>query len=129
MTHTKEECRAQRDEKHIREPKKQFGVNLRIISKGVGNDDEKKICDGDDQAQEKTDRGFPSMRGHTKRHTDQGKRDAGKWKRETLVQFRSTGAAFPFVAGLQLIDQLRDRQGRAAWSFFLLLVEFIKADR
>ena len=30
---------------------------------------------------------------------------------------------------MQLIDQLRDRQGRATWSFFLLLVELIKADR
>src|SRR5437016_11787780 len=69
------------------------------------------------------------MRGHAERHTDQGERDAGKWKRETLVQFRSTGAALAFVAALQLIDQLRDRQGRATWSFFLLLVELIKADR
>src|SRR5438874_951609 len=68
------------------------------------------------------------MSGHTERNTDQGKSDAGKWKRKTLVQFRSTGAAFPFVGALQLIDQLRDRQGRATWSFFLLLVKLIKAD-
>src|SRR5207237_10443425 len=69
------------------------------------------------------------MRGHAEWHTYQGKGDAGKWKRETLVQLRSTGAALSFVAALQLIDQLRDRQGRATWSFFLLLVELIKADR
>src|SRR6476659_325485 len=69
------------------------------------------------------------MRRNTQRHTNDRKSHARERKRKSFVDFRATGAAFPCVLALELLQQLLDRQSGTARPFFLFLVELFEADR
>src|SRR6266513_984047 len=104
-------------------------MNLRIVPEGVGDDHKKEIRNGDDQAEKKTNGSFLPMGCDAERYSNEGKSHAGKRKGKPFVQLRPAGAALPFVCALQLVDQLGNRQGRAARSLFFLFVKFVEADR
>ena len=75
-------------------------MNLGIVPKGVGNDPKNKVGKSNHQSHEETDGGFASVRGDAKRHANEGKSEARKRGRKTLVQFRAAGAALAFVRAL-----------------------------
>src|SRR5205814_10360695 len=120
---------AQDDEENVRHPDQKLGMHFWISAEGVGNDDEKKISDRDDQSHGEADRGFAAVRGHAERDTDDGERDARERKRESFVDLGPALAALPRAFALQLIEQLFDRHGGSARPFLLFLVKLVEADR
>src|SRR5438874_12907743 len=97
-------------------------MNLWIAPKGIGDDHKKEIRNCDDQAEKKTDGGFPPMRRDAKRHANEGKTHAGKRKGKSFVQLSPAATPLPFVCALWLSDQLGNRLIRAARSFVLLFI-------
>src|SRR5207248_8595395 len=66
-------------------------MNLWIVPKRIGDDHKKEIRNGDDQAEKKTDGGFPPMRGDAERYDNEGKGHARKRKGKTVGQVRLAG--------------------------------------
>jgi len=75
-----EENRAEHDEKNVWKPNQQFRVHMWIAAQCVADDHKEKVSNSDDQCHGKTDRCFPAMGGHTKRHPDNPERDASERK-------------------------------------------------
>src|SRR5450755_2912385 len=104
-------------------------MNVRVGAKRVADDDKKEVGKRDDQSHRKTDRSLASMRGHSERHANHGKSQAGKWKRKTFVNLSPAGALLPFVFALELLKQLLDRHGRTIRLMLLAFVKFLEANR
>src|SRR5204863_5296667 len=73
LTQTDEKNRTQHNEKDVRKPDQQLRMYLRIVPKGVGDDDKKEIRNGDDQAEKKTNGGLLPMRGNANRQDNERK--------------------------------------------------------
>src|SRR6266404_6793663 len=71
---------AEDDEEDVRHPDQKFGMNFWISAERVGDDDEKKVSDGDNESHCESDRSLATMRGDAKRHADDRERDAGERK-------------------------------------------------
>src|SRR5215211_5364737 len=104
-------------------------MRMWISAQRIANDYEQKIGGGNDQAHGESNRRFTPMRRHPQRHANDGKSHARERKRESFVDFRAAGAAFPCVLALELLQQLRDRQSGTARTFFLFVVQLFEADR
>src|ERR1051326_2673364 len=69
------------------------------------------------------------MRGDPERDADNGEGDTGQGKRKALVDLSAALTLLALVLAPQLVEQLRDREGRAARPFLLLFVKFFETDR
>src|SRR5260370_37419505 len=97
-------------------------MHIWVSAQSVTNNNKQKIRDGDNQSHRKTNRSLAAMRGHTERHTNNCKCDAGERKRKPFVYFRSARAALPFVFAFYLVEQLLHRQcgtARSCLFFFI----------
>src|SRR6266576_6189962 len=86
LTQTDEKDHAQHNEEEVRKPDQQFRMNLWIAPKGIGDDHKKEIRNGDDQAEKKTDGGFPPMRRDAKRHANEAKAPQENGKENRLFK-------------------------------------------
>jgi hypothetical protein len=66
------------EEDQVRNPNQKVGKGRWFAAEGVCHEDEKKVAEGNGEAQGKAHRGFFSMSGDAKGNGDEGEGDAGE---------------------------------------------------